>query len=303
MMKKMLFLSLTMSALVLTGCAAQQPQAGSSGPAQSAPSAESIVMTLEELQQKNTLEEVLKQHTSMSYTTSYKDENDTIWGETMGQFTMQDGQLLYERISTQYDEIVEYADGYEAQDVPGAFYLTDGYHKILFLYPEGGYDARMALDWSNAAGFATDDVQKVISSEIVEGDIVVKLQGVSPKGDSFSESTYYADADTGLLHTIEVSVLDGSGSLYGSTSTKILYDDHYTTQDEAYKMIAGAEDAVELTVVFHPGQPGEYTQVFKAAPDTRVILSGALYGDAELTEELESIDLTGGSTTVYAVTE
>ena len=45
----------------------------------SAPAVESSgVMTLEELKAKNALEEVLKQHTSMSYITSYKDESDTM---------------------------------------------------------------------------------------------------------------------------------------------------------------------------------------------------------------------------------
>ena len=296
MMKKMMFLPMAMSALLLVGCGAQDqqaPQAESSTPA-------SVVMTMEELKAKNTLEEVLKQHTSMSYITSYKDESDTIWGETMGQFTMKDGQLLYERTSTQYDAIAEYADGYEAQDVPGAFYLTDGYSKLLFLYPEGGYEARMAQDWSYAAGFETEDTLNLASSEIVEGDIVMKLQGVSANGGSFSETTYYANAESGLIHTIEVTVIDGSGSLYGSTVTKVVYGDPYTTSDVAYNAIAGAEDAVELTVVFNPGAE-EYTQVLKAAPDTRVVLPGMVYSDAELTEELEAVDLTGGSTTVYVV--
>jgi hypothetical protein len=238
----------------------------------------------------------------MSYITSYKDESDTIWGETMGQFTMKDGQLLYERTSTQYDAIAEYADGYEAQDVPGAFYLTDGYSKLLFLYPEGGYEARMAQDWSYAAGFETEDTLNLASSEIVEGDIVMKLQGVSANGGSFSETTYYANAESGLIHTIEVTVIDGSGSLYGSTVTKVVYGDPYTTSDVAYNAIAGAEDAVELTVVFNPGAE-EYTQVLKAAPDTRVVLPGMVYSDAELTEELEAVDLTGGSTTVYVVVD
>ena len=295
-MKKMMFLPMAMSALLLVGCGAQDqqaPQAESSAPA-------SVVMTMEELNAKNALEEVLKQHTSMSYITSYKDESDTIWGETMGQFTMKDGQLLYERTSTQYDAIAEYADGYEAQDVPGAFYLTDGYSKLLFLYPEGGYEARMAQDWSYAAGFETEDTLNLASSEIVEGDIVMKLQGVSANGGSFSETTYYANAESGLIHTIEVTVIDGSGSLYGSTVTKVVYGDPYTTSDVAYNAIAGAEDAVELTVVFNPGAE-EYTQVLKAAPDTRVVLPGMVYSDAELTEELEAVDLTGGSTTVYVV--
>ena len=298
MMKKMMFLPMAMSALLLVGCGAQDqqaPQAESSTPA-------SVVMTMEELKAKNTLEEVLKQHTSMSYITSYKDESDTIWGETMGQFTMKDGQLLYERTSTQYDAIAEYADGYEAQDVPGAFYLTDGYSKLLFLYPEGGYEARMAQDWSYAAGFETEDTLNLASSEIVEGDIVMKLQGVSANGGSFSETTYYANAESGLIHTIEVTVIDGSGSLYGSTVTKVVYGDPYTTSDVAYNAIAGAEDAVELTVVFNPGAE-EYTQVLKAAPDTRVVLPGMVYSDAELTEELEAVDLTGGSTTVYVVAD
>ena len=297
-MKKMMFLPMAMSALLLVGCGAQDqqaPQAESSTPA-------SVVMTMEELKAKNTLEEVLKQHTSMSYITSYKDESDTIWGETMGQFTMKDGQLLYERTSTQYDAIAEYADGYEAQDVPGAFYLTDGYSKLLFLYPEGGYEARMAQDWSYAAGFETEDNLNLASSEIVEDDIVMKLQGVSANGGSFSETTYYANAESGLIHTIEVTVIDGSGSLYGSTVTKVVYGDPYTTSDVAYNAIAGAEDAVELTVVFNPGAE-EYTQVLKAAPDTRVILPGMVYSDAELTEELEAVDLTGGSTTVYVVVD
>ena len=297
-MKKMMFLPMVMSALLLVGCGAQDqqaPQAESSTPA-------SVVMTMEELKAKNTLEEVLKQHTSMSYITSYKDESDTIWGETMGQFTMKDGQLLYERTSTQYDAIAEYADGYEAQDVPGAFYLTDGYSKLLFLYPEGGYEARMAQDWSYAAGFETEDTLNLASSEIVEGDIVMKLQGVSANGGSFSETTYYANAESGLIHTIEVTVIDGSGSLYGSTVTKVVYGDPYTTSDVAYNAIAGAEDAVELTVVFNPGAE-EYTQVLKAAPDTRVVLPGMVYSDAELTEELEAVDLTGGSTTVYVVVD
>lgn len=298
MMKKMMFLSMAMSALLLVGCGAQDqqaPQAESSTPA-------SVVMTMEELKAKNTLEEVLKQHTSMSYITSYKDESDTIWGETMGQFTMKDGQLLYERTSTQYDAIAEYADGYEAQDVPGAFYLTDGYSKLLFLYPEGAYEARMAQDWSYAAGFETEDTLNLASSEIVEDDIVMKLQGVSANGGSFSETTYYANAESGLIHTIEVTVIDGSGSLYGSTVTKVVYGDPYTTSDVAYNAIAGAEDAVELTVVFNPGAE-EYTQVLKAAPDTRVVLPGMVYSDAELTEELEAVDLTGGSTTVYVVVD
>ena len=298
MMKKMMFLPMAMSALLLVGCGAQDqqaPQAESSTPA-------SVVMTMEELKAKNTLEEVLKQHTSMSYITSYKDESDTIWGETMGQFTMKDGQLLYERTSTQYDAIAEYADGYEAQDVPGAFYLTDGYSKLLFLYPEGGYEARMAQDWSYAAGFETEDNLNLASSEIVEDDIVMKLQGVSANGGSFSETTYYANAESGLIHTIEVTVIDGSGSLYGSTVTKVVYGDPYTTSDVAYNAIAGAEDAVELTVVFNPGAE-EYTQVLKAAPDTRVVLPGMVYSDAELTEELEAVDLTGGSTTVYVVVD
>ena len=298
MMKKMMFLPMVMSALLLVGCGAQDqqaPQAESSTPA-------SVVMTMEELKAKNTLEEVLKQHTSMSYITSYKDESDTIWGETMGQLTMKDGQLLYERTSTQYDAIAEYADGYEAQDVPGAFYLTDGYSKLLFLYPEGGYEARMAQDWSYAAGFETEDNLNLASSEIVEGDIVMKLQGVSANGGSFSETTYYANAESGLIHTIEVTVIDGSGSLYGSTVTKVVYGDPYTTSDVAYNAIAGAEDAVELTVVFNPGAE-EYTQVLKAAPDTRVVLPGMVYSDAELTEELEAVDLTGGSTTVYVVVD
>ena len=66
MMKKMMALSVAMSALLLAGCGAQQAQPGSS----EKPSAEKFVMTMEELQQKNALEEVLKQHTSMSYTTS-----------------------------------------------------------------------------------------------------------------------------------------------------------------------------------------------------------------------------------------
>lgn len=297
-MKKMMFLPMAMSALLLVGCGAQDqqaPQAESSTPA-------SVVMTMEELKAKNTLEEVLKQHTSMSYITSYKDESDTIWGETMGQFTMKDGQLLYERTSTQYDAIAEYADGYEAQDVPGAFYLTDGYSKLLFLYPEGGYEARMAQDWSYAAGFETEDNLNLASSEIVEDDIVMKLQGVSANGGSFSETTYYANAESGLIHTIEVTVIDGSGSLYGSTVTKVVYGDPYTTSDVAYNAIAGAEDAVELTVVFNPGAE-EYTQVLKAAPDTRVVLPGMVYSDAELTEELEAVDLTGGSTTVYVVVD
>ena len=297
-MKKMMFLPMAMSALLLIGCGVQDqqaPQAESSTPA-------SVVMTMEELKAKNTLEEVLKQHTSMSYITSYKDESDTIWGETMGQFTMKDGQLLYERTSTQYDAIAEYADGYEAQDVPGAFYLTDGYSKLLFLYPEGGYEARMAQDWSYAAGFETEDNLNLASSEIVEDDIVMKLQGVSANGGSFSETTYYANAESGLIHTIEVTVIDGSGSLYGSTVTKVVYGDPYTTSDVAYNAIAGAEDAVELTVVFNPGAE-EYTQVLKAAPDTRVILPGMVYSDAELTEELEAVDLTGGSTTVYVVVD
>ena len=297
-MKKMMFLPMAMSALLLVGCGAQDqqaPQAESSTPA-------SVVMTMEELKAKNTLEEVLKQHASMSYITSDKDESDTIWGETMGQFTMKDGQLLYERTSTQYDAIAEYADGYEAQDVPGAFYLTDGYSKLLFLYPEGGYEARMAQDWSYAAGFETEDTLNLASSEIVEGDIVMKLQGVSANGGSFSETTYYANAESGLIHTIEVTVIDGSGSLYGSTVTKVVYGDPYTTSDVAYNAIAGAEDAVELTVVFNPGAE-EYTQVLKAAPDTRVVLPGMVYSDAELTEELEAIDLTGGSTTVYVVVD
>ena len=297
-MKKMMFLPMAMSALLLVGCGAQDqqaPQAESSTPA-------SVVMTMEDLKAKNTLEEVLKQHTSMSYITSYKDESDTIWGETMGQFTMKDGQLLYERTSTQYDAIAEYADGYEAQDVPGAFYLTDGYSKLLFLYPEGGYEARMAQDWSYAAGFETEDTLNLASSEIVEGDIVMKLQGVSANGGSFSETTYYANAESGLIHTIEVTVIDGSGSLYGSTVTKVVYGDPYTTSDVAYNAIAGAEDAVELTVVFNPGAE-EYTQVLKAAPDTRVVLPGMVYSDAELTEELEAVDLTGGSTTVYVVVD
>lgn len=298
MMKKMMFLPMAMSALLLVGCGAQDqqaPQAESSTPA-------SVVMTMEELKAKNTLEEVLKQHTSMSYITSYKDESDTIWGETMGQFTMKDGQLRYERTSTQYDAIAEYADGYEAQDVPGAFYLTDGYSKLLFLYPEGGYEARMAQDWSYAAGFETEDNLNLASSEIVEDDIVMKLQGVSANGGSFSETTYYANAESGLIHTIEVTVIDGSGSLYGSTVTKVVYGDPYTTSDVAYNAIAGAEDAVELTVVFNPGAE-EYTQVLKAAPDTRVVLPGMVYSDAELTEELEAVDLTGGSTTVYVVVD
>ena len=300
-MKKMMFLPMAMSALLLVGCGAQDqqaPQAESSTPAVES----GAVMTMEELKTKNTLEEVLKQHTSMSYITSYKDESDTIWGETMGQFTMKDGQLLYERTSTQYDAIAEYADGYEAQDVPGAFYLTDGYSKLLFLYPEGGYEARMAQDWSYAAGFETEDTLNLASSEIVEDDIVMKLQGVSANGGSFSETTYYANAESGLIHTIEVTVIDGSGSLYGSTVTKVVYGDPYTTSDVAYNAIAGAEDAVELTVVFNPGAE-EYTQVLKAAPDTRVILPGMVYSDAELTEELEAVDLTGGSTTVYVVVD
>ena len=300
-MKKMMFLPMAMSALLLVGCGAQDqqaPQAESSTPAVES----GAVMTMEELKTKNTLEEVLKQHTSMSYITSYKDESDTIWGETMGQFTMKDGQLLYERTSTQYDAIAEYADGYEAQDVPGAFYLTDGYSKLLFLYPEGGYEARMAQDWSYAAGFETEDNLNLASSEIVEDDIVMKLQGVSANGGSFSETTYYANAESGLIHTIEVTVIDGSGSLYGSTVTKVVYGDPYTTSDVAYNAIAGAEDAVELTVVFNPGAE-EYTQVLKAAPDTRVVLPGMVYSDAELTEELEAVDLTGGSTTVYVVVD
>ena len=300
-MKKMMFLPMAMSALLLVGCGAQDqqaPQAESSTPAVES----GAVMTMEELKTKNTLEEALKQHTSMSYITSYKDESDTIWGETMGQFTMKDGQLLYERTSTQYDAIAEYADGYEAQDVPGAFYLTDGYSKLLFLYPEGGYEARMAQDWSYAAGFETEDTLNLASSEIVEGDIVMKLQGVSANGGSFSETTYYANAESGLIHTIEVTVIDGSGSLYGSTVTKVVYGDPYTTSDVAYNAIAGAEDAVELTVVFNPGAE-EYTQVLKAAPDTRIVLPGMVYSDAELTEELEAVDLTGGSTTVYVVVD
>ena len=300
MMEKMKILSVAMSALLLVGCGAQQSSQAES----SAPAVESSgVMTLEELQAKNALEEVLKQHESMSYITSYKDENDTVWGETMGQFTMKDGQLCYERMSTQYDAVVEYADGYEAQDVPGAFYLTDGYSKIMFVYPEGGYDARMAKDWSYAAGFESDDTQKAVSSEIVEGDIVVKVQSVSADGSSFSESTYYADAESGLIHTIEVTVIDGIGSLYGSTSTKVIYDAPYTTSDVAYGTIAGAENAVELTVVFNPGGAEESTQVLKVAPDTRVILPGMVYADAELTEELDMIDLAGGSTVVYTVAE
>ena len=69
-------------------------------------------------------------------------------------------------------------------------------------------------------------------------------------------------------------------------------------------MIAGGEDAVELTVVFAPGEAGEYTQTLRAAGDTRVILSAkqeyTLYADAALTQPLESIDLIGGNTTVYA---
>ena len=299
-MKKRLLMCAVMSGLLLAGCAAQQPQA--SAPAQSQSVPEGGVMTLAELREKNALEEVLEQHSAMSYITTYMDETGTTWGETMGQFTLADGQLLYERIATQYDQVVEYADGYEAQDVPGAFYLTDGYSKLMFLYPEGEYDARMALDWSNAAGFESEDPQEVLSSEIVGEDIVLKLQSLS--AEAFEESVYYADAETGLIHTIEVSVYDGTGSLYASTSTKVLYDKPYATQDEAYKMIAGGEDAVELTVVFAPGEAGEYTQTLRAAGDTRVILSAkqeyTLYADAALTQPLESIDLIGGNTTVYA---
>ena len=64
-MKKMRVLSVAMSALLLVGCGAreQQPSQAES----SAPAVESSgVMTLEELQAKNALEEVLKQHESVS---------------------------------------------------------------------------------------------------------------------------------------------------------------------------------------------------------------------------------------------
>lgn len=270
-------------------------------------------LSMEDLMSANDVLTLLEDHSSICYETESVLGDQPAGEQTTWVYRNDSGLCVY---SVMYDSAEAAQSGvpsgqsysYIGESVPGATYSTyaiteNGMQttdKVLTLCASNEYEMLQAYA---SYLFVGAGLENVASSSEKDGQIVVKTETeTKAAGDTEISSTYVVAPDTLLVSSAETKMNISGAEV--TTKTTVTYDgEHAEPSPDPRAQIVNVEGACDLTVMINPLQGNAETQKFMVGKDVEVMFSSIggcqYFSDKACTHEINRIDVTGDTATVY----